>query len=481
MTRCVGRNNLDLLSDKWKSYVLSLGELAKKLSFHYNIETIISPLDVQISEAIMNFQENAGNITTQVLRACSTEASPVVAASHQHAGSMMKPMGANRLSKRAATASPRQRQANNLPRSSYQSSDLSPLSMFDTLGNFQRSAGNSQPNRATTRLVVPSSLSEVLGDHLQQSSQLAKRSPILIDEIKNFMQSTRLFWSALPNSVCTSNTTVNSITIPLAIQSNSQQPPASRRPPMQQQQQSNSGNCFQEPLNMADMNTDLRYQTEIQSQVNKLESMIAKIRIALEGQEIDWQPATGVLEQTRNPSPAAPPVPASGGRPYQFPTTSTTTTTTPEPLTDDEQSGGGDEEDIEPGSGQSPDGSESSPDESPDDPDYSTTESPDSDDYSEESDEYNNNNNQSTGGDKDKSQSAPTVPTSIPDDEDLAQGKPTPTMDITNDLITPPDFGAQKSSGVRSPFKLVITATTPGGCELLFVLLFALSIVNQIR
>ena len=44
----------------------ALLKVAERLEGPFNIESVIDPIDVKISEAIMNFQENAGAVNTKV-------------------------------------------------------------------------------------------------------------------------------------------------------------------------------------------------------------------------------------------------------------------------------------------------------------------------------------------------------------------------------------------------------------------------------
>ncbi len=41
-------------------------KLAERLEGPFNIESVVDPIDVKISDAIMNFQENSEAVTTKV-------------------------------------------------------------------------------------------------------------------------------------------------------------------------------------------------------------------------------------------------------------------------------------------------------------------------------------------------------------------------------------------------------------------------------
>ena len=44
----------------------ALMKLAEKLEGPFNIEMVVDPIDVKISDAIMNFQENSETVSTKV-------------------------------------------------------------------------------------------------------------------------------------------------------------------------------------------------------------------------------------------------------------------------------------------------------------------------------------------------------------------------------------------------------------------------------
>ncbi|OWA51769.1 Glypican-6 [Hypsibius exemplaris] len=80
---CLGQH-IEMESE-WNQYIDALLMLAERLRSPFNIETVITPIDVKISEAIMNLQEQGQNISNKIFLEC----------------------GKPRLSKRAAPASRR--------------------------------------------------------------------------------------------------------------------------------------------------------------------------------------------------------------------------------------------------------------------------------------------------------------------------------------------------------------------------------------
>jgi hypothetical protein len=58
------------INDAWNSYLEQLLKVAERLEGPFNIESIVDPIDVKISDAIMNFQENGENVNSKVFTGC---------------------------------------------------------------------------------------------------------------------------------------------------------------------------------------------------------------------------------------------------------------------------------------------------------------------------------------------------------------------------------------------------------------------------
>lgn len=442
--RCIGRINLEQLSDRWRNYVLALGELAKKLSVRYNIETIIAPLDVQISEAIMNFQENSTSISQQVFHACSRPGQVGAVDSM----SSMKVQAHNRLGKRTAyeprllQASARRQQVAGLQsaKALAVTDSFAPQSpSFD--GALVRGRAQGPGGRGSAIAIFPK-VSSAFDEHPLQAG---KRSPLLIDEIKDYMLSTKLFWNNLPNSVCTSNQTLG----PNALRTG--------RPLLTGQ-----ASCFQEPLGLSDMNSDLRYRKEIEQLAGRLDLVLTQIQSALDGDEIDWSSEASMAQQQvlinqRLPAVAVAPLPAS-----RLPA-STSTTTTMEPNLEDFDDSSDDFEGS--GNGKEPEEGESSDVELPTDLD---------DEYTDESEMPSSNSQDNTsptgdGSDVDSNTAPPG------DGIDAPPKTPTTTssqMELPNDIIGVPELSPQRSGAGKSN-KLVIHSEL----HIILLLTVALSIV----
>lgn len=378
---------------------MALDELALKLSTSYNIETIISPMDVQISEAIMNFQENGTSITQQVFQNCAGRAT---SSSDPNLSLIRSPN--KKLVKRATHSilNPTVLQNSHLPnhnRHNQHSASFvnQPIDTF-RLGNYLKPGTRDKGIHSNPPML------------LEEITSTGQKSPLLIDDIRNYMLSTKSFWYTLPNAVCTSNLTLGSNVSSVA---KSQKQP----------------NCFADNFQLVDVNSDLRYRLEIQQQVNHLETMRQKIESALAGVEIEWNSKL----DTRYP-----PLQTIGGRvPF---TTTTTTTTTPEPESDEPEEGEDDTETLE-----------SSGDQDPSETDDPETETTITEDYEETTSDEPQNSDPT-------SESPSILSTDASEPQDPLKGtiiNIPPNDNHIDGLITPPEpQGGPKSSQTSS--KLVI-------------------------
>lgn len=58
------------LDAEWGNYIGSMLMLASRLESSFNIETVVDPIDIKISDAIMNFQENGPAVSQQLFKEC---------------------------------------------------------------------------------------------------------------------------------------------------------------------------------------------------------------------------------------------------------------------------------------------------------------------------------------------------------------------------------------------------------------------------
>ncbi|KAK3095383.1 hypothetical protein FSP39_014061 [Pinctada imbricata] len=58
------------LNSPWNEYIEAMKQLAERLEGPFNIEAVVDPIDVKISEAIMILQENSGSVQEQVTLGC---------------------------------------------------------------------------------------------------------------------------------------------------------------------------------------------------------------------------------------------------------------------------------------------------------------------------------------------------------------------------------------------------------------------------
>ncbi|KAI2799324.1 Glypican-4 [Blomia tropicalis] len=58
------------MNREWNLYVNDIAKLANRLKTSFNIELAVKPINIQISEAIMTFQENGGSISQRLFSKC---------------------------------------------------------------------------------------------------------------------------------------------------------------------------------------------------------------------------------------------------------------------------------------------------------------------------------------------------------------------------------------------------------------------------
>lgn len=58
------------LNHAWNNYIEALLKVAGRLEGPFNIEMVVDPIDVKISDAIMNFQENSETVSSKIFQGC---------------------------------------------------------------------------------------------------------------------------------------------------------------------------------------------------------------------------------------------------------------------------------------------------------------------------------------------------------------------------------------------------------------------------
>lgn len=430
--RCIGNGTLENLNDKWKGYVLSLVDLAKKMTTTYNIETIIAPLSLHLSEAIMTFQENGKNISDHLFNTCGK---PVI--SEPLHSSTLKPTGISgaqpvrRLVERAA--------------------NLGPAPAIVSRHNQHISGVNQQlgpPQGSHWKVSHKDILSA--GAPLDDLTQIGQTSPVIIDEIRNYMLSIKYFWHNLPKAVCTHNQTLSANVSKIKLTSD----------------------CFQDKFTIHDVNSDIRYRNEMQRHINRLEGMKSRIDSAINGVEIDWsmgQP--GSINPGMNNNPIIKPSSLST-------TTTTTTTVAPGLIEDDEECEEGDSEcgEITEFSGDGKNDESATNDDLSIDPDTVTEDPEDTDDPRDTSTSDDTTN-------EDFSEETPTTGYPDPDSEidrpTTPQDKVITNYDITNNWIDSPNQPGAQTKSSQTSSKLVIDERS----HLLFasLIISALSFVTHFQ
>lgn len=63
-------NNFNELDQEWDNFVATMDRLAERLLGSFNIVMVVEPINIKISEAIMNFQESGNDISQRVFEGC---------------------------------------------------------------------------------------------------------------------------------------------------------------------------------------------------------------------------------------------------------------------------------------------------------------------------------------------------------------------------------------------------------------------------
>ncbi|XP_035218855.1 glypican-6-like [Stegodyphus dumicola] len=58
------------LHQEWSNYINAMMMLASRLESSFNIESVVDPIDIKISDAIMNFQENGQTVSQELFKHC---------------------------------------------------------------------------------------------------------------------------------------------------------------------------------------------------------------------------------------------------------------------------------------------------------------------------------------------------------------------------------------------------------------------------
>ncbi|KAK2719824.1 glypican-6-like [Artemia franciscana] len=142
------------LAQEWENYIDALVKVSERLIGPFNIEQVVDPIHIKISEAVMNFQEKGMDITQKIFKGC----------------------GQLRLSKREAP---------NFP-DSFQREDSNSARNPHSI----RSGGGKQGGKWSGKR-------KSLKDE-DEMSELER----MVREIRSKVRSSREVWSALPGAMC---------------------------------------------------------------------------------------------------------------------------------------------------------------------------------------------------------------------------------------------------------------------------------------
>lgn len=191
MYKCLNFN--DALNFEWNRFVNALLALLTRLETSFNIETVVQPIDIKISEAVMNFQDNGHHISQRLFDQCG------------------KPkIGKRSLSRELRNQRVRRWSPHARGASTHHSTDDSPDDSdddddseepHDSSRNTRGGADGSDPSSQS------SSHDKQLLSSLPLSNPSAANSPgaaidLLLKEVKNKVKKTRDYWKRLPGIIC---------------------------------------------------------------------------------------------------------------------------------------------------------------------------------------------------------------------------------------------------------------------------------------
>ncbi|RUS77353.1 hypothetical protein EGW08_014890 [Elysia chlorotica] len=176
------------LNDDWNKYVDALNKLAERLDGPFNIESVVAPIDVDISNAIMNMQETGVAFTQEVVKECGEinqlkqhHLPPMPRSKREAQG----PQGAHRFDYPTSSSS-----------HSAHNNHQSPLTQEHTF-DLRRQQRPSPPQGAGGRKK---------GGRARQGKQDCKASGTCLDrlvkDLKDKLKPAKDFWVSLPYMVC---------------------------------------------------------------------------------------------------------------------------------------------------------------------------------------------------------------------------------------------------------------------------------------
>ncbi|KAI1287353.1 Glypican-6 [Halotydeus destructor] len=229
------------LNKEWNNYIDALLLLSSRLETSFNIESVVDPIDIKISEAIMNFQENGVIVSQKLFEKC----------------------GKPRIGKRAAV-------------SDRSNGEELMDNGFDDFNTYRSHHQQQQPH--ASRMVAA-------GTSMER----------LINDIKRKLRKTKDFWVKLPSNVCSNSALSSSIS---GSSSSSSSSSASSR---DQRSCWNGTDIVQkdldrlaEPLNGNDKRHRVgvkhtRQNAVISQQLLTLKLITTKVNYAYNGLEVEWQ------------------------------------------------------------------------------------------------------------------------------------------------------------------------------------------------
>lgn len=227
MYKCLNFNND--LNDEWNKFVAALLSLLTRLETSFNIEAVVEPIDIKISEAIMNFQDNGVAISNKLFDQCGKPKIGKRAVNNdQFGGKRERRWTSTHTQTRHSSSSSSQHKltpgTRNHPSTDVELDDGDDDEDSDDESLDENTKSHSSSSRSDFATGSHSSIPSSSSSHGQllpltsgsSTSSLSNLSPgaaidNLLAEVKKKVKKTRDYWKRLPSIIC-SHKFINQVT-----------------------------------------------------------------------------------------------------------------------------------------------------------------------------------------------------------------------------------------------------------------------------
>ncbi|XP_018330772.1 glypican-6 isoform X2 [Agrilus planipennis] len=234
---------LDVLDKQWDLYVDALDKVGDRLLGPFNIEMVVEPINIKISEAVMNFQENGAEVSQRVFTGCGK---PVVNRRRRDVKSFE-----NTTSENITISSNSSVEVNNNNSTATSTSTTEITLQTLKFNNDNNSSNNGKKKRKKVMESTTESGNEPSLDKL-------------IKDIKQKVKDSRRFWTHLPYQFCNSEQDIAGPSV--------------------------NATCWNGtaigPFSATETNVRPPY-SEIQNLPFTLQTIVTKLQAAFQGQDVD--------------------------------------------------------------------------------------------------------------------------------------------------------------------------------------------------